>query len=743
MKNITSYKDKKLLSFIYSFLHDEVDYEKFISYIKFGLNLKCSVQLNNSNEQINFLKRDSFKHKEDYITFALGHISTNPQNTELSYLLKNLYIYNSNESFKNVRESINHKDNVSYFYKDIQESCESIRQSIANNDTITPHIFYIEGNRGAGKTIFINHFFTKYNDDLAIKDRILWVRVDLDLNFSETDIDILNYIGAKLLKIILKHYCRHSKYNMGFFIGELKDAIKNTPDVPDDFKENLLNGFYRLVTKFHNNQPLEGTYEDVNTSLIDIMYKVLNDNGFKTVFILDNIDLLDKSNNRIKKFSYYLDQIKMKVIPSLRRNGVLIITYRSNIHNYIVRTITASGSRSLTPYFRRLNIVEYEEIFFKKENLLLDRISAIGNEKSRSWDLSDWPEQLYEFRDFIISTTESHSIDDFFHFLDVSFGNNNRSKTQMIQLLYQAFILSRKNKTSYKLIEYLFLAGNRFPPKVFHYKYKLDSLILEKVEKVYDNIFVPNLFTYPYHPEIRNFLLPYSKSYLLTKFRIIQLLLCFSLNDLESIKVGEITSTLTKCFNYDERIILLCIDEFFELEFIKIEDEDNISSVTNETQILISQRFFAFFRELSGSKVNEYSINFFNLFNDIAYLNLCAARIDVAWDEVKENCIFFSTPYDTILLSKKETLMWIKKKLINSVILLKYISEIEKFENKLINQNMPEEINRVIEDFPKLFEYFWHNIERQIKSSITNLDSAEKEFIETEIKTYIINIFDS
>lgn len=747
MKNTDSDTKKDLFAFISSFLAEDVNYEHFISYLKFGLNMQCSIQSQNPNDQINYLKRNSFVSKEDYMTFALGHISTDPQNAEHSFLLKNLYVYDENKQGNYNNEVINSsEENVIQFLNKLRDTCDSLKKSIANKEKINPQVFYVESARGAGKTFFLNHFFTRFNDSLAINDRILWIRVDLDLNFADSQIDIQRYIGAKLLKIILKHYCRNSKYNMSFFVSQIKQKIYDIPYVEDFFKEKLINKFYTLVAKFHNNQSWEGSYDSFDETLIDIMYNVLDINGYKTIFIIDNIDLLDKSNNRIEKFHFYLKQIKEQVIPSLRTNGVFIITYRSNIHSYLTKQIAASGGRIFATYHYRLNVVEFEKIFSRKEELLFERISSLGQIKSRNWDLSDWPEQLLAFRYFIMSASESKSMPDYLNFLETSFGCNNRAKTQMIQLLYQAFILSSNNKISYKFIEYLFLAGNRFPPKVFHYKYVSDKLFLDKAEKVYDNIFVPNLFVYPYHHNLTNFSIPYSQSYLLIKFRIIQLLLCASLNCLKKasrIKVDDITSLLKKSFNYDERIILLCLDEFFELELIKIEDEDNISLVSKNTQIEITQRFMSFFSELSNAENKEKTINYFNLFNGIAYLNLCAMRVDVACNAISDKGIFFSTPYDTITISKQQTLEWLMRKLVNSVLLMKYIIEIEKFENNYIlaNESLPEKIKEIINNFPKLSSLLLSNVEHQIKSSINNLDRKEQEIIEPQVRNHIEKLF--
>lgn len=747
MENINTYKEQGLLDFISSLLKDDVDYDHFISHLRFGPNLISSIQSQFPNEQTSFIKRNSFVTKEDYITFALGHISTDPQNSELSYLLKNLYIYDEEGPNDILKPSINLNENsVNLFYNELKDSCNALRKSIRKNEKNNPHIFYVESDRGAGKTFFINHFFTKFNDKLAINDRILWIRVDLDLNFAEFEIDILKYIGAKLLKIILKHYCRHSKYNMDFFISQVKDKIYGIANVEDFFKTNLLTKFYTLVAKFHNNQSLEGAYDDFDETLIDIMYNVLNIYEYKTIFIIDNIDLLDKSHNRIEKFHHYLNQIKLRVIPTLCNNGVFMITYRSNIHNYLTKQIAASGKGIFAPFYHRLNVVGFEKIFLKKEELLFDRVSTLGSEKSRAWDLSDWPEQLYDFEDFITNSAESKSIADYINFLEQSFGYNNRSKTQMVQLLYQAFILSRNNKVRYKFIEYLFLSGNRFPPKVFNYKLVSNKLLLERVEKVYDNIFVPNLFVYPYHHNITNCSMPFSQSYLLVKFRIIQVLLCAYSNCLERggiIKVGDITSILSKNFNYDVNIILLCIDEFFELEFIRIEDDDNISFVSNNTQILITPKFITFFTELSNVQKSLSQLNYFNLFNDIAYLNLCAMRIDVSSNKSGKDSIFYSLPYDNIFTSKQQTLEWVKIKIVNSVLLLKYIIEIEKYENNrlLTNDDIPENAKTIIYKFPKLSSILSSNIESQIKSSISNLDDKELEFIEPQIKKHFVNLF--
>ncbi len=742
-----------LSNVIDQFLKKDVEnYDKFIEPIQHQNDLTNSTDFFYPNQDRNLIKRNYLSNKEAYVTFALGHISTNPHRKEQSLLLEKLYLFkddNINSEAVPNKPNYNKSSEIS-FLNDIINSCNSINQSILNEDRVNPHLLYINSERGLGKTFFINHFFSKYNDELS-NNRILWVRLDLDKQAFSNHSNIEKYINNKLIKVILKYYCRYPKYQFEFFIQEVKELI-NTIPIDEYFKRQISYNFNRFVNLFHNfGSDFEVTEDLFDPIIHDIVYEILKKRGIKIVYILDNIDLLDKSKNRIKKLNNFLTQIKDSFISNLCDKGVFIITYRNNLHNLITKTINANAKIAWTKYYS-LEFIKFNEILETKLIVIEYRVEALGKSRLRKWDLSDWPEQLNDFIQFMEEVSNSSSIEEFLNFMEESYSNNNRSKTQIIQLLYHAFIMNYKNRSRYRLIEYLLLAGHRFPPKLFYYELVNNKLELYKTEKTYDNIFVPNLFVYPYSEDSGILEVSVSKTYIFLKLRLIQIIVgLVQKNSIENkdILIKDIVYYLNTLYKYDKEIILQCIDEFCEIEFLQLNKDngDFIAKIGNKVSLKPKFINFIFGKLYNISDISNGERNLkFNpkIFNDIAYFNLCAMNVLATKNSFNEKNfpIFHSMPYDEIDTSHENFMKWIKCKILNSVVLIKYLKEVEKYENEhcadLIDIN--DDFIDILTNTPSYTDLFLKNISKQVTKIIESLDINEKTKLEHEIQNYFSKI---
>ncbi len=746
MENNYIEENNKLIEYISIFLKSKVDYNRFIMPFKYALDLSDPIQITYPNDNFNFLRRDSFSNKEEFITFALGHISSNPSNKENAYLLERLYYYGK-DSLASGKPCPNATpEDCEKLYQSLLSSCNSIRNSLEHNDRVNPNIYYIESERGAGKTIFINHFFNKFNDEFA-KNSIFWIRMDLDSSVLDNDTNLERYINNKLFKTILKHYSRNSKYNFTYFISEIKELINSNPYFEEPYKIILLHKFNTYINKFHNNNPIQITDQTYDEIFIDTMYHVLRKHKIKVIYIIDNIDLLDKSEIRLKKLNNYLNQIKKTFLSNLRENGVFILTYRSNLHNYLTSAISSSA-KVISPKFYRLNTYSFDDIFHQKVEMIKERVSILGKPDRRNWNLLDWPEQIDDFYYFIQEHSEFDSIDDFLIFLESYYHSNNRSKTQIIQLLYQSFVLSRRSKNKYRVIEYLFLSGYRFTPKVFHYSIKNDQIFLEKAEKIYDNIFIPNLFSYPYVSNAEKIILPISQSYLLIKIRLIQLLLGVSNNEEETsniISIDDVLLYLEGIYKYDKQIILSSLDEFCELEFVELNKKDGGFIASRTKEVRIKPKLKSYFHSLFSDKAGSITGNVlnFNLFNDIAYLNLCSMRLNISEPYYRVNPIIKPISYDLISQSHDKTLDWLQWKIINSFSLVKYIYEIEKFEdqNCILPTNLSSRLESIYINRSNYANALTEKIVEQIAIVLKSIDEKDCITIVNSISNHIESFY--
>lgn len=690
-----------LINFLNAFIDSKVNYQDYIQPIILSKDLTDIITQSDRVNQLIINNRKIFRRIEEYIIFTLGHISSNPSLNINSFLINNCYCFSednplileSNIFYPNLNE-----EECDKLFNTMLETLQKLKQNESNNYDelrVTPKVFLFEGDRGVGKTIFLNYFFNKYNESL-LKNKILWVRLDFDSNSLNKTDDLSIVITNKLFIIILKYYIKSQK-TLQTVLSKFELYLKNSVLKPA-LKKRVLEMIYCYIDSVSRDLPFEikDTFE--SNIIRNILYDLLKDEGYKVIYIFDNIDLLDKSRDRINNFYNYLEQLKKSVFSNLKKNGIFVVTYRTNMKDTFSNIIAATAE-SKDIYYSKILKTSFNKIYNKKINVLKKHVPELLLNIETDDDFK-LVEHVDNFESFIKTIIEVNDFSQFIEYLDKLFKDNNRSKTQIIHLLYHAFIYNdRPAKSLYKIVEILFLSGYNYTPKIFDYSTnESNELFLENANRVYDNIFVPNLFSYPYASEMENIKIPYSKTYLLIKIRILQFIFGYYFiskdesrnkiifEDIE-IDISMITSYLTTLYNYDDRIIRLCLDEFCELEFIELKTNDSIL-IEKNSKIKIKYKIFSYFAKILASDKRLDDVKDVllgeNLFCELAYYNLAATRMNISKRKIQNNDFLFLIGYNDIYKNYENFNLWVKMKIINSFTLLKFIKEVESFENENI-----------------------------------------------------------
>ena len=149
------------------------------------------------------------------------------------------------------------------------------------------------------------------------------------------------------------------------------------------------------------------------------------------------------------------------------------------------------------------------------------------------------------------------------------FSQNHRAKLQLTQVTYLDYIRHRRIGKHYVLTETMCKGGLKYPV-VPHYSVNKDGIVVYSLERIFDNVFLPNIFHFPYAPALDTQEKGYASSLILAGLRILQLIRIFHsnkedcLND-NRLRCNDIVEACFNIFRYDKIIIqniLLLLHDF-------------------------------------------------------------------------------------------------------------------------------------------------------------------------------------
>jgi hypothetical protein len=281
-----------------------------------------------------------------------------------------------------------------------------------------------------------------------------------------------------------------------------------------------------------------------------------------------------------------------------------------------------------------------------------------------------------------LKTSETGNFADFINRMETIQGGNHRSKAQVLQLLYHDFLREKNYPKRYKLIESICKGGFRYPPKMYNYEIQGDILVPIAFLKLFDNLFFPTVFQFPYSSNYNFDSAPYSKTYLLAGIRIIQLLQAHKMHNqtsLNSIRKNTMATNklfriLNILFNYENVIISKLLEEFAEYGFVRLFGN----------AIVIPENFENYQIECLPKMDSIYDSNRKGLINDIAYLNMCSMRTQVNKIVLQSNN---QSPYFKSLSldnEKIDILEWIETKILNTISMYRLIKKTNSIEEEKV-----------------------------------------------------------
>jgi len=622
------------------------------------------------------------KTPEGLILRRLGHLVVNPNDLDRTTALVDSYVHSFNEAGnQSIANATPEKSQQLIEFLTMESKIQ--RDAIEQEQQLhTTKYMILHGERGAGKTFFLNYLLSKHSDYLD-RNKVVWVRLNLVENFG-TSQDLIEWIYSQEMKIICRYYDPNSSHfdsrKERLFVGKhLTSFIKaRYSDDPAREKQMLdqLDAVLECFRRKENDRPL--TPEFIPSILSMETHRYALQKGYSFIVVLDGLDQLELTSESEEHHRKIVEQA-----------GHLVTSLTSMRQYYVLVSRTCSIQERGVPYVsgterkEMVSHVSLIEIFEKRIEYLKDYFNKNSNydpvEKKKY--VSHLTEYYNYMNNIESQYNENGNIDqELLHFLDNFFGENKRAAIQSVQIYYHNFLRFKGIKT-YAMTENLLKCGRAYPPKIYKYLLQKDErLIREKQDhRVFDNIFLISIFSFP-TIEINHSakVVQSNVTYIMVGLRILQLIIAFeryqrerSTDKIEDLRVGELVELIVTLFGYNDKLTLALIEEYAEVQMLEI----NNKSHERPKQIKNCN-----IRSLPKSKL-LIEIYLF----DIAYINLAAMRIPLPAEVLGVKLPFIKA---ISLDSQSTTLVeWIFWKLANAASFNRLIQFANEQQRTLVHLN--------------------------------------------------------
>jgi len=584
------------------------------------------------------------------------------------------------------------------------------RMSNANNSR-----FFLLGEKGVGKTAFLNNIFSRYPSDLK-KNEICWIRVDLTKDHFRKK-TLLQAMNFQLVRIFREHYFTE------FSNSEISDF---KVFLTKEFYEGSLMDQKRFDTAYKD---FADVFEEERTENYDIkIEKGIKDYVEKKYGLIYIYDGLDNIDNKKKYFEDKILEIQ-DILSNEYYHGVLIFVMRRESHtNYLLSTDDAHIRNSIKmfeiippkldeiiskridllfahriEYFRRVEVqlyysgekTEEEKNKVKEIDNLLSKFTKENYESYLNVFLLFLYKGITKDEDYIDgSKIKNWDKKETFEVLRDFFGYNYRLLLDIIKLTNEIFLeaiertslpiydvltigydIMNKNlhekseidlnnimKKAYLITNALLLQGNTSFKNPYIYEYLSNNKIRLKYN---DNVKKPYIYNLYYSVNVID--VDEKKYYFLLKIRIMQYV---SINKGESFTEDDIENFLNDMFNYSKEHIKIAFNELCENDLINKEarliqkDDDNKSTIC--------------IYELSPKGENHFKF----LISAFSYINLIIDDILIP----KAFYDLFKVQYDDDTKKKVDYIIQQYPRLINFISML-YAFEKEEMESIHVKEN--------------------------------------------------------
>ena len=606
---------------------------------------------NSQNEDIPW-QYSRYKDIADYLV----HIKVNPHNKTVSELIELSYVVNSNRLVAN-KNAINvNKIRLYRFICSVVNVAHSERiaslptgvdgQRGHPSDTVTQTAIYIiHGERGVGKTFFLNYALTKSSKFLD-RQRTIWVRVNLAYR-SGYERDIVGWMYAQAAKICCRYYDVASAISNKKLMDNYGHLLKwidgnHRLDATEKYAlRKRLRTMYEVFSETASDEPI--SEDNCDSELCRELYGHLRREGWSFIFALDGFDRLDLVPEQIDRFSSIRAQIEKFISMRTAFGATIIVVTRTETFQYLS---SVDPFQSIPPG-RKYQVVpvEFSDVVFRR----LDAIETVLRRRAR-------PEHVSEIAlvDIIGGFRQELRADELLigelnEFLFV----NNREKLQSIHLLFLDYVNKRTGK-GYAVLEHVMKAGHRFAAVAYRATSKGSRIELQhSTELNHESRFLPIITRPPVELDGAGRVSDggtYSHSYLLSGIRIIQLV---KGNDLhgDAPTVNDVCWLCENLFGYNRSIIDAQIRELEAFECIRILRDSRLDVNSDENRLIVMPK-------------GVYLVD--KCLGDVAYLNMCSMRTLIGKSVLSTNLITLSSIDGD---GRNSLVRWIRNKINNAIFL--------------------------------------------------------------------------
>lgn len=656
------------------------------------------------------LKATDLFSPEVHIQTRLGHVSVNPNDSGNTAVLKDAYVYSQIAiPLEQDTGAVNYsEDRANDFVTLLKTKAHQFRTlSITTKETDTTGKTFsasrnllLVGDKGSGKTFFINHLFSRFHGQLN-DEKIVWVRINLvpDRNL---DGDVHHWILAQIAKILFRYYDTDSQRNQRMpTIVKLDFYQRMKRWLAEKYTDSQLGRYQDALEDMWQAFSVQGNDEEIGPnlcqkSLCRELFRIARLEGYSFIVVLDGLDRLEADSYYKKRFDTISAEVR-QIWSSYEMLGAVFL--------YVTRGETFDAHRNVAPYNKfgddarfHIDSISVTQILARRVEAIAKEIPKLQQDDSARWGQRDWTTLIRSFETHFKTAEPEEQL----AALDRTFDKNNRAKVQIIQTKFQEFLQAKTHK-GYKLLEHMMLAGKKYPPLFYKYHLVGDKLEIEIPDQTHiDNRYIPIITRPPLLslPQARRQQAGwFNAGALLLGVRIIQLCLYFdewlqgSADREEPIVVHEIADILETAFGYDRKQAIAAIWEFESFEILRPIYNGNGNDRSENTYI---------------STYPNASFILRSCLQDVAFLNLCGMRTPITKREHKHPALL----REAALESGKEGAIdrWILGKVINSltmVHLLRGSNEDQRnsFERRIKSARLSNDMRRFMSSIPhrKLF----------------------------------------
>lgn len=694
----------------------------------------------------------------DLVMSRLGHVSVNPSNGTLSSFIKDSYVFagGPEKSRKGYRVANVDSDHSQAFIEELINASRLERQrslSTLEIDTAVSKqyqtgtkLFSLVGERGVGKSFFLNYLSTKFIDLLDERNTI-WLRINLVAHHG-FDEDLDGWIWAQAAKILFRYYDTSSEYRtrdnklcMDFY-SALLEWIES-----DKVRDEVARQSYRdKLVRMHSSFCQKDMDADISPSLCppaicQQLFRIAREKGISFIVVLDGFDRLDRDKFHRDRFNIFQNQIKQLFTSKTSEGPVYLLVSRHTTFDMWRGShpqLLQNGARYC------VESPDYGDILDRRLDVILRWLDAGPHAGFKEWEQQNALTVTTEF----MSKMKTDFTPELLQAELSTMTENNRAKCQLVQLMFQEFC-EKKQGLGYRLVEHMVKAGFLYPPILYFYEREGQTIsAASSPDYIYDSRFLP-ILARPAIPSSRSdpsifTSEEYTDNCVLLCTRVVQLLSLWesmqkSDKVLEDLSIIELSEICSKLFHYSESSVQNSIYELecFEVIFVDRRSAYGQDAPTDCVRLLPKARHL----------LDRF-------LHDVAYLNFCGMRMLVTqrfnqdFDLLKASSLRLGAHQSE--KTTELTRLWVKNKVRNAVVaasIMMSINSSQKIKaNELSYQKLPSRFREKV-TFTRLTQIFglMDNWEDEISREIQNISNSTKSslFVDDGVTAELTNVLNT